>query len=485
MTALVLSSCLVLAWADPPPQQPGQSALSPSDVVAALETAIADAIAKAEPSVVAIHRSKGENAQSTQAVRGRKRPLSLHEPSRRLGFDPRFPRPIERTNQISFDFGSGVVIGPAGQILTAYHVVKGARQLTVRAADRQEFDAEIIAADPRSDLAVIAPSENDGGDPPKLKALAIGDAGKLRKGAFLIALGNSFNAARDGRPSASWGILSNVARKLEPELDEMNLPRRQPRLPNFPTLLQLDSKLNLGMSGGAVINLKGELVGLTTMAASPAGFDAMAGYAIPMDKLGRRNVETLKEGKEIEYGLLGIRADNGYTNHVGEVQPNSPAFLGELQIGDEIVAVNDVRVYDFDTLVLEVNAYSAGDTVRLKIRRGEETIERSIVLAKVAVDGEIIATNRPKPWRGLRVDYTSALNSPTLGANLLDSALPGVVVAEVEEGSRAAAAGLKKGQLIRKVGNHNVRSPRDFAQAIATLDGPVTLHTDLGPVTIQ
>jgi serine protease Do len=223
---------------------------------------------------------------------------------------------------------------------------------------------------------------------------------------------------------------------------------------------------------------------LTTMAASPAGFDAMAGYAIPMDKLGRRNVETLKEGKEIEYGLLGIKADNGYTNHVGEVQPNSPAFLGELQMGDEIIAVNDVRVYDFDTLVLAVNAYSAGDTVRLKIRRGEETIERSIVLAKVAVDGEIIATNRPKPWRGLRVDYTSALNSLTFGP-MLDSALTGVVVAEVEEGSRAAASGLKKGQVIRKVGDQNVRSPRDFAQAVTSLDGPVTLHTDLGPVTIQ
>jgi len=484
MTALVLSSCLVLAWADPPPQQPSQPALSPTDVVAALETAISDAIAKAEPSVVAIHRFKGENAQVTQAVRGRKRPLSLHEPPRRFGFDPRFGRPAERPNLISFDFGSGVVIGTEGQILTAYHVVKGARQLTVRAADRQEFDAEIIAADPRSDLAVIAPSENDGGEPPKLKPIAIGDAAPLRKGAFLIALGNSFNAARDGKPSASWGILSNVARKLDSDLDEMNVLRKQPRLPNFPTLLQLDSKLNLGMSGGAVINLKGELVGLTTMAASPAGFDAMAGYAIPMDKMGRRNVETLKEGKEIEYGLLGIKADNGYTNHVGEVQPNSPAFLGELQIGDEIIAVNDVRVYDFDTLVLAVNAYSAGETVRLKIRRGEETIQRSIVLAKVAVDGEIIATNRPKAWRGLRVDYTSAMNSLMFGP-MLDSALTGVVVAEVEEGSPAAAAGIKKGQLIRKVGDHNVRSPREFAEAIATLDGPVILHTDLGLVTIQ
>jgi S1-C subfamily serine protease len=484
MTALVLSSCLVLAWADPPPQQPNQPALSPTDVVAALETAIADAIAKAEPSVVAIHRFKGENTQTTQAVRGRKRPLSLHEPPRRFGIDSRIARPSERPNLISFDFGSGVVIGPEGQILTAYHVVKGARQLTVRAADRQEFEAEIIAADPRSDLAVIAPSENDGGDPPKLKPLVIGDAGPLRKGAFLIALGNSFNAARDGKPSASWGILSNVARKLDSELDDFNRLSRQPRLPNFPTLLQLDSKLNLGMSGGAVINLKGELVGLTTMAASPAGFDAMAGYAIPMDKMGRRNVETLKEGKEIEYGLLGIKADNGYTNHVGEVQPNSPAALGDLLTGDEIIAVNDVRVYDFDTLVLAVNAYSAGDTVRLKIRRGEEIIDRTIILAKVAVDGEIIATNRPKPWRGLRVDYTSALNSPTFGANFLDAALTGVVVAEVDEGSPAAAAGIKKGQLIRKVGDHSVRSPRDFAQAIATLDGPVTLNTDLGPVTI-
>jgi hypothetical protein len=110
MTALVLPLCLVLAWADPPPQQPSQPANAPTDVVAALETAISDAIGKAEPSVVAISRDKGENTQVTQAVRGRKRPLSLHEP-RPLPFDPRFPRAPERPNLFSFDFGSGVVIG--------------------------------------------------------------------------------------------------------------------------------------------------------------------------------------------------------------------------------------------------------------------------------------------------------------------------------------------------------------------------------------
>ncbi len=99
----------------------------------------------------------------------------------------------------------------------------------------------------------------------------------------------------------------------------------------FPTLLQLDTKLNLGMSGGAVINLKGELVGITTMASSPAGFDALAGYAVPMDRIIRRAIATLKEGKEVEYGLLGLRADAKFSNFVSELTENSPAELGQLR----------------------------------------------------------------------------------------------------------------------------------------------------------
>jgi serine protease Do len=487
MISFVLSSFLALACVDPPPQEPKASASSPADVVTAIETVISDAIAKAEPSVVAIHRVKGENSQETQAVRGRKTAGNLLERPQRFGLDGgrlvRFPEQTD-PNLISFDFGSGVVIGDKGQILTMYHVVKGARELFVRAADRQQFKAEIIAADPRSDLAVIAPIEGDAAEFPKLKPLAVGDAGKLRKGAFLISLGNSFNAARDGKPSASWGILSNIARKLEfLEVDDMMPTRRQLRLHDHPTLLQLDSKLNLGMSGGAVINLKGELVGLTTMAASPAGFDAMAGYAVPMDKLGRRAAETLKEGKEIEYGLLGIEPD-GPTNRVRGLSANSPA-QGKIVVNDEIVAVNDAPVIDFDSLILAVNGYSAGDLVRLKIRHGAEIIEREIVLAKYPVEGEVIVTNRPKLWRGLRVDYASTVNLRNFARDSFDSPQPGVVVTEVEEGSRAAAAGIKKGQMIHKVDDKILRSPRDFNDAVAKLEGPVTLQTDLGPLTVK
>jgi S1-C subfamily serine protease len=441
---------------------------------------VADAIAKAEPSVVAIHRNKGENPQETLAVRGKPRPQ---------GFDPRLPRSRltrdgELADQISFDFGSGVVVGAEGQILTAYHVVKGASLLVVRAAQRQQFEAEIIAADPRIDLAVIVPVATPGMPMPRLRPIRLGDAASLRKGSFLVALGNPFNAAQDGKPSASWGILSNLARKVPPENDEMAMVSRRLSFPNYPTLLQLDSKLNLGMSGGAVINMKGELVGLTTMASSPAGFDAMAGYAIPMDRMGRRAVETLKEGREIEYGLLGIRAHNALTNRVEEVTPNSPADQGQLQAGDEIMAVNEIPVTDFDTLILAINSYAPGDEVRLKIRRSGKDLTRTVNLAKYPVEGDMIATNRPPAWRGIRVDYLSTWTARPAAPPFIEPLTSGVVVSEVLDDSLASRSGLKKFQVIRQVEKTPVSNPSQFAQAVAGLKGPVTLMTDQGPVTL-
>jgi serine protease Do len=475
MTSLVVLCCLALTpdGMQPPTSAP-PTAPAPVDVVAALETAMTDAIARAEPSVVAIHRDKAENTQETQAVRGRKPAPVFPEPSQ---LDFRLRPPGDRDDLISFDYGSGVVIGLRGEILTAFHVVRGARRLRVRAVSTPPFDAEVIAADPRTDMAVIAPRAVPGVDAPRLKPLAIGDSTRLRKGSFVIALGNPFNAAQDGSPSASWGIVSNLARKLISTEDT-----KPPPLRYYPTLLQLDAKLNLGMSGGAVINLKGELVGLTTTAASPAGFDSQAGYAIPMDRLGRRVVETLLQGKEVEYGLLGIHSSD-YSNRVNETSPHSPAAI-HLQIGDEILAVNGVPVHDFASLILAVNAYPAGAEIRLKIRRSNELIERTLVLAKFPVDGEIIATNRPNPWRGLRVDYMTLQNYGAIGRPFEDVPSAGVVITEVEEGSPAESAGLKKGQLIRRVGQRPVLNPKAFAEAVAKQDGPVTFDTDHGVVTV-
>jgi S1-C subfamily serine protease len=479
MPLLVSLTCVSLLWWQEPPQPQQPSAL---DVVSAIETVVASAIARAEPSVVAIHRLKGDNPQETLAVRGKPRPPVGFEMRGPRG---RFMREIDPFDAISFDFGSGVVIGTEGQILTAYHVVKSASRLLVRAAERQQFDCEIIAADPRSDLAVIVPIIPSGTPPPRLKPIAMGDAGTLRKGAFLIALGNPFNAAQDGKPSASWGILSNLARRVQPEQDDFSsmIPRRL-TFPNYPTLLQLDSKLNLGMSGGAVINMKGELVGLTTMASSPAGFDAMAGYAIPMDRLSRRAVETLKEGKEIEYGLLGIRAHQSNSNRVDEVTPNSPADQGQLQANDEIVGVNDTPVHDFDSLILAINSYAPGEEVRLKIHRAGQELTKTVLLAKYPVDGDMIATNRPPAWRGLRVDYLSTVNARVAVPPFAEPAPGGVVVTEVLDDSPAARAGVKKFQIIRQVEKTTVSTPPQFYQAVLGLKGAVSLLTDQGTVSV-
>ena len=208
MPILVPLACVLLAWADSPATPPAPP-VNPLDIASALETVLADVIARAEPSVVAIAREKAETGGETTAVRGRNTAADhLTPPMAANGA-------VLGDDFLSFDYGAGVVIGDRGEILTAYHAVKGAARLRVRAVDRQDFWAEIIAADPRSDLAVIVPKDVPGLVSPKLRPLPLGDASTLRKGMFLVALGNPFNAARDGRASASWGILANVARRLE------------------------------------------------------------------------------------------------------------------------------------------------------------------------------------------------------------------------------------------------------------------------------
>ncbi len=518
MTSLALALAL-LGPAAPP---------SPEEILGALETAVGDAIARAERSVVAIsrERDKGGGDEETSAIRGRE---SKEAPSPLIS---PFAQPGEREDEESSnDFGSGVVIGPEGAILTNFHVVKGASRLRVRAPGlKHAFDAEVLAADPRSDLAVISPRAASPNLPaPDLKPLPLGDAARLRKGSFLLALGNPFNAARDGNATASWGILANFARKVQPPPGRMGT--REKQLRNYPTLLQLDSKLNLGMSGGAVVNLKGELVGITTAGGDPSGFDALAGYAIPLDALGRRAVEALRVGKEVEYGFIGIGLDevSPETNRINVVIDGSPAERGGLKPGDLILAVGGLPVVDSDSLTLAVNSQPVGQPVKLTIRRlieppnavagdhpldqgreaGEgpkplippalrpprgpadglpparirtvrvqaETLEKVVVLSKFPVLGEVIATNRPTAWRGLRVDFLSALPE-TFQREVLDAmALGGVGVVGVRPNSPADAAGLKVGLIVKAVNGKEVRTPSDFAEAVAQTSGSVKIDT--------
>jgi S1-C subfamily serine protease len=473
VVALCLASLIVVpcgtAWAD-----------DPLDVVAALESATIHAIERAQPSVVAVTRIRSVDGE-TRAIRGRT-PPPVDPPAatdvfpRLAPVRPGFPNAsAPEYFALPGEYGSGVVIGKSGEILTAFHVVRGAERIRVR-AQGSEFDAEILAADPRTDLAVLAP--RSGTTPaPELPPLPIGDAGALRQGSFLVALGNPYNAARDGKASASMGILANRARRLDPPQQE------PPNIRQFfkyqPTLLQLDSKLNLGMSGGAVINLKGELVAITTSEASPSGFDTAAGYAIPMDALGRRAVDALIQGREVEYGFIGIGLSEVQVNTVGSVPRGTPAWKANLADGDRILRVGALDLADDESaLPLAMASVPVGEPVTFKVLHRGEVVERTVVMSKYPVMGGVIATNRPAPWRGARIDFTSVITDGTSTDLTLDSmAQGGVGVVEVERDSAAEAAGVSKGIVITAVEGTPVSTPAEFRDAVAAFEGkPVRIQ---------
>jgi serine protease Do len=350
----------------------------------------------------------------------------------------------------------------------------------VTACDRKTRVARIKAADPRSDLAVLS-VESKG-----LSAIPLGDGGKLKKGQIVIALGNPYAIARDGQVSASWGIVSNLQRKAGRTPDE-SAPSGKSTLHHLGTLIQTDAKLSLGTSGGALLNLQGEMIGLTTALAAAAGYEQAAGYAIPVDETFRRIVDRLKNGEEPEYGFLGVQPENLRPEMhppetqgviVQDVVRGTPADRFGVLRGDIITHVNQKPIYDFDSLVLQVCSQAAGEAVALTVERSNRTLEISVPLAKYRVQGNLIVTT-PKPaWRGMRVEYWTAAVDFRVDRDESNSitAAGCVIVSEVEKESQAAAAGLKPQMAITHVGNHRVSSPGEFRSAVAAATGPVTLQ---------
>ncbi|MFO0809769.1 MAG: trypsin-like peptidase domain-containing protein [Gemmataceae bacterium] len=381
--------------------------------------------------------------------------------------DPSRPQP-EPTRSAPPDFyGSGVVIDPSGLVLTCYHVVrdeKNIQRIAVRLppyADNpsREYSAIVYASDYRSDLAVLK-LQAAGPFP----ALAVGRGEDLRKGSMVLALGHPYAAGfRDGSASASWGIVGNLRRRLPAGTNELD---RDKPFAAFGTLVQTDARLQLGSSGGALVNLDGKLVGVTTATAAISGVEAPGGYAVPLDANTRRIVDVLMRGEEVEYGFLGVNTADDlfrgrrYTGpgvQLTTVAHNSPASRAGLMIHDVILKVNGQPIRDRDDLFLALGASLAGRRAELLIRSGETGREQivSVVLAKSASKyAKNVVTNRPTAYGGLRVDYTSV-------ADAGDKAIPeGVVVRESQ--GHAKAAGLTENDIITEVNGQPVNSPVEY-----------------------
>jgi serine protease Do len=380
-------------------------------------------------------------------------------------------------------FGSGVVIDSAGLVLTNYHVVQDATKIYVRLPHGIGSYADIHAADPRSDLAVLRllNAKVQGID-----AIRLGDADRMQRGHFVLSIANVFAAGfRDGQPSASWGILSNIRRRaVAPPRDE---DQTKP-LHHYGTLLQTDARLHLGCSGGALVNLDGELIGLTTALAAIQGGETPGGFAIPINAGLRRIIEVLKRGEEVEYGFLGVGFDErvpdgtpGVT--LAFVTPGSPAFTeGKLRGREVIVAINGTPLQQSDDLLVTLGTQLAGTKVRLQYRRGKEMHFADVTLAKLYVPGKKIATSLGKRpfYRGMRVDHTSVLaQKPPRQPSIP----PGVMVSDVKPNSPAERAFFKPGDVITHVNRVAVNTPAAFYAQLPESSNPLelTLYNFSGP----
>jgi serine protease Do len=387
-------------------------------------------------------------------------------------------------------FGSGVVIDAQGLILTNYHVVRDAARIFVRLPGDKSSYAEVHAADPRSDLAVLRLRDTKLAP---LKALRPGDGDNVRKGQFVLSLANPYAAGfRDGSPSASWGIISNLRRRQPGNVTE---EVRFRTLQQFGILLQTDVRTNLGCSGGALVDLKGELIGLTTSLAAITGTDVPGGFAVPMDSGIKRIIEVLRRGEEVEYGFLGVgfptspdvireAVRQGHGIPLGSVVPGSPAAGRGLRGNDRgvncdhILKVNGIPVRDPDDMFLILGTLLAGSSAKLEVFHATDgsTETITVTLAKFYVPGKVIVSKKPEAPGGLRVDYTSILYLRPRGEQIYARGIPrGVMIREVVSGSAADTARLQEDKIISRVNGKEVNTPEEFYKEMQNAGGTAEL----------
>jgi serine protease Do len=381
-------------------------------------------------------------------------------------FNRRFNVPQERTEKA---LGSGVIVAPEGYILTNNHVVEGAKEVTVTLHDKREFKARVVGTDPRTDVAVL---KIEGSNFP---ALTLADSSKVEVGDFVLAIGDPFGVGQ----TVTSGIVSATGRGglgIEQVED----------------FIQTDAPINPGNSGGALVDDEGHLIGINTaILAGNSGGNQGIGFAVPVNMARHDLNEILAHGK-VEHGYLGIlpqdvtpalaKAFNtSETNGalVGEITPNSPAAHSGLKQGDMIVAVNGQPISDASQLRSRIGMMDPNTTVTLKVVRDGRTQDVAVTLGEFPTKEEraSIQNEDSNSLQGVNVEN---LTPETAQELKIPANTKGVVVNQVNPGSRAADAGLQPGDVIQQVNHQLVASVNDYNHAMgaAKKGQPVLLLVD-------
>lgn len=346
--------------------------------------------------------------------------------------------------------GSGFLISPDGYIVTNSHVVKNAKDISVKLWDGRTFKARIIGIDDATDIAVL---KIDGNNFPYLK---FGDSNELKVGDWVIAIGNPFGLGH----TVTVGVVSAKGRSLG--------------ITRYEDFIQTDAAINPGNSGGPLINIKGEVVGINTAILNPSGMSVYAGigFAIP-SSLAKSIVPTLIEKGKIDRAWLGVYIQEvtpeiakqlGLSEAKGalvsEVVPGSPADKAGIKRGDVIIEFDGKQIENYKQLPLMVSLSPINKRVNVKVLRDGKTLSFDITLAKMPEE-EALAQRQPQQEQ----KQQEGIELKQFGLVIQDSP-DGPRVVAVEPGSPAQMAGIAPGDIIVEVNRKSVKSSAEIAQIL-------------------
>jgi serine protease Do len=353
--------------------------------------------------------------------------------------------------------GSGVIVSPEGYILTNNHVIDSATDIRVTTYDKHEYKARLIGSDPRTDIAVLKIDAKD------LPYITIGDSTKIQVGDYALAIGDPFGVGE----TVTMGIVSATGRT--------NLG-----IEDYEDFIQTDAPINPGNSGGALVNDRGELIGINTAILSHgSGGNQGVGFAVPVNLARNVMDQILKNGK-VTRAYLGVSIQdvtpvmakafgesepNGAL--VGDVSAGSPAQAAGVQKGDIITEVNGKPIADSNQLRMMISMMAPDATANLKIWRNGGAHEMTVklgVLPTKELQAKAGLSNPEGSLEGVSVETLTPQSARELG---LPANTTGVAVTDIKPSSPAAESGLRSGDVIQEVNHQPVKNVSDFDRAMS------------------
>ncbi len=456
MVARIFGLCLVLLLSPLLPTA-GAQTRTPPPSREAIHMSFAPIVKKAAPAVV--------NVYSRRVVQTRS-PF-FNDPIFRQFFGDQSPFGLPR-QRVQQSLGSGVILDPNGLIVTNRHVIEGAQEITVVLSDRREFDAKLVLADEHIDLAVLKIDTHG----EKLPVLELGDSDRLEVGDLVLAIGDPFGVGQ----TVTSGIVSALARTGIGS--------------DVSSFIQTDAAINPGNSGGALVDLDGKLVGINTAIFSQSGGSVGIGFAIPT-VLVRTMLQAAASGAPIRrpwLGATGQEVTAEIAAHLGLPHPggvlinnvasDSPASNAGIRVGDVILAIDGHELSDPEELRFRVATSPLDKPLRFAVWRNAQrsTIAVTLTAPPEVPPRDTAALGDDGPLAGAVIANLNPAQADELG---LDTALRGVVVTGVKDGTLASRLGLEPGDIIASLNRHPIDSVRQFKEALAS-GGPWTFGIKRG-----